>query len=96
MRLIYATGTPRQLEFAVAPAHAALPAGARVLAVCDGQRVEGRIDGNTFDGMTDQEYYTLQSLISDVRRSELRAAPAAAASGLRHFVRRLLGAPAGA
>ena len=99
MRLIYATGTPRQLEFAVAPAHSALPAGARVLAVCDGEHFEGRLDGNTFDHMTDQEYYTLQSLISEARRSELRTASvraASAASGLRHLVRRLLGAPANA
>lgn len=92
MRLIYATGSQRQLEFAVAPGPAAVPRGARVMAVCDGGRVEGRIDGNTFDGMTDQEYYTLQSLITDARRSELRGSPNAAGRGLRQLLRRFLSA----
>ena len=91
MRLVYATGTPRQMQFAVAAAPTALPVGARILAVCDGERVEGRIDGNTFDRMTDEEYYTLQSLISDARRNELRGATAHT-HGLRQLLRRLVGA----
>lgn len=97
MKLVYATGTPRSLEFAVAARRDALPKGAQVLAVCDGERFDGRLDGSTFDRMTDQEYYTLQTLIAEARRAERKASllrTRGALAPFRSLIRRLLGNPA--
>jgi hypothetical protein len=94
MRLVYATNTPRHFEFAVAARPDALPSGAQILAVCDGQQFEGRLDGSAFDRMTDEEYYTLQTMIARARRDERRRSFLHARRALAPFrtaFRRLLG-----
>ena len=70
MKLVYATGAPRNFEFAVAARRESLPKGARVLAVCEGGRVEGHLDGLTFDRMTDEEYYAFQATVADAKVQE--------------------------
>ena len=82
MKLVYATGTPRHFEFAVAAGSDSLPAGARVLAVCEGACVEGHLDGLTFDRMTDEEYYAFQATVADARVQETSAARGGALSRL--------------
>lgn len=96
MKLVYATGRPRNFEFAVASGPAHLPAGARVLAVCDGRAADSLLDEQTFGAMTDEEFYTLQSLIAASRGSEsarpnIPARPAATTGPLRRFFRRVAG-----
>lgn len=96
MRFVYATGRPRSFEFAVATGPLRLPQGARVLAVCDGAATDTRLDEQTFGQMSDEEYYTLQALISSTQRDE-SARPAATSAGpgeagtLRRFFRRVAG-----
>lgn len=70
MQLVYATGRPRNFEFAVASGHHHLPAGARIMAVCDGSLTDSQLDEQTFGAMTDEEYYTLQGLIASSQRTE--------------------------
>lgn len=96
MRLVYATGRPRNFEFDVATGPLRLPAGARVLAVCDGAATQTRLDEQTFGAMTDEEYYTLQALISSTQTAE-SARPDTTSAGpgeagtLRRIFRRVAG-----
>ena len=95
MKLVYATGRPRTFEFAVASGPLHLPAGARVLAVCDGSLTDTKLDEQTFGAMTDEEYYTLQSLIASLQTTEA-ARPNTQKTGggvaepLRRFFRRVV------
>ncbi|HEX5709373.1 MAG TPA: hypothetical protein VFX96_18875 [Pyrinomonadaceae bacterium] len=96
MRLVYATGRPRSFEFAVASGPLHLPAGARVLAVCDGPAIDSQLDEQTFGAMSDEEYYTLQALISSLQSAEsarpkTTSAPTANTGTLRRFFRRVAG-----
>ena len=68
--IVYATGEPGYFEFATASKQGTLPTGARVLAVADGERTTELIGENTFQRMTDAEYYELQRMICQVRQSE--------------------------
>jgi hypothetical protein len=88
MKLVYATGAPRNFEFAVATRRESIPSGARVLAVCDGDRVEGHLDGLTFDRMSDEEYYAFQATVADARTQETSVVRR---NGLARLLRRLLG-----
>lgn len=96
MRLVYATGRPRNFEFDVTSGPLNLPAGARVLAVCDGPATDTRLDEQTFGAMSDEEYYTLQALISSTERAEsarpnTTPAHAGHTGTLRRFFRRVAG-----
>ena len=70
MTLVYATGEPGFLEFAIASNRGLLPKGATILAVTDGERLTELLDEHTFNRMTDEEYYELQGIINHVRQSE--------------------------
>ena len=74
MKIIYATGRPSDMEFAVTSSENLIPKEATVYAVCDGKRTETKLDEQTFGAMTDGEYYRLQSLISAARESEAERA----------------------
>ncbi|HEY9402917.1 MAG TPA: hypothetical protein VIQ24_09495 [Pyrinomonadaceae bacterium] len=71
MTLVYATGRPRNFEFATACCHPKLPADAVVLASCEGEHTTSLLDEQTFNRMSDEEYYELQGLISDARQGEV-------------------------
>lgn len=68
MTLVYATGEPRRYEFATAASRRHVPEGATVFAVIEtGRGVEFLAD-QTFEQMSDEEYYELQGLVNDARR----------------------------
>jgi hypothetical protein len=66
--LVYATGQPGFLEFATASNQRLLPSGATVIAIADGERTTEFLDEYTFNRMTDEEYYELQGMLSNVRQ----------------------------
>jgi hypothetical protein len=66
--LVYATGQPGFLEFATSSNQRLLPSGATVLAIADGERTTEFLDEYTFNRMTDEEYYELQGMLSNVRQ----------------------------
>ncbi|MFL6231198.1 MAG: hypothetical protein ACJ741_20680 [Pyrinomonadaceae bacterium] len=70
MTLVYATGQPRSLEFATAASRRLVPGGATVLAVVDDERAVAMLDEQTFERMTDTEYYELQGLINSAQRDD--------------------------
>lgn len=70
MCVIYATGEPRHFEFAKAEDGKQAPDDATVFAVCDGKRIDERLDADVFEAMSDGEYYELKSLVGDVRCCE--------------------------
>ncbi len=78
MQLIYATGQPRNMEFAVANSAATVPADATVLATCTRDAEVEHLDDHTFATMTDAEFYSFRSLVNTVRRLESRRAERAA------------------
>jgi hypothetical protein len=71
MTLVYATGRPRNFEFATACCHPKLPADAVVLATCEGEHTTSLLDEQTFNRMSDEEYYELQGLINAARQGEV-------------------------
>lgn len=69
MTLVYATGEPGYLEFATASNQGSLPSGAKVLAIADGERTTELLGENTFQRMTDEEYYALQEVLNNMQKS---------------------------
>lgn len=74
MHFIYATGQPRNMEFAVATTAAAVPADAVVLATFNRHHEEEYLDEQTFAAMTDAEFYTFRALTSIAQRLETQSA----------------------
>ena len=92
MQVIYATGKPRLLEFAVAEQRQAVPADAIVLAMCDGDRLVSQVDESLFAAITDGEYYTYMALLRDaVEREKKRLRDRRAATTARRFFNWLSG-----
>lgn len=86
MTIVYALGQPRFFEFATARSRHLLPAGAVILAICDGERTTDLLDECTFQRMSDEEYYELQGLIKDAREYERsRSGSGQRAGWLRKF-----------
>ena len=89
MRIVYATGTGRGREFAVAQAPESLPEGAQVFAVCNGAEV-ARCREEQLDSLADGEYYAFQSALREAAARELQAARPSRAEGRRGLLRRLI------
>lgn len=70
MQVIYATGQPRLLEFAVADRRQTVPTGATVFAICDGDRLVSQLDEDLFNAIADEEYYTYMALLRDAVEQE--------------------------
>ena len=70
MRVIYATGQPRNLDFAVTDNRAAVPAGAVLFAVCTAERTIENLDEDLFNAITDEEYYSFRALVNESERLE--------------------------
>lgn len=70
MTLVYATGQPRSLEFAAVGSRRLVPADGRVVAVVDDGCTVELLDEQTFERMSDEEYYAMQGLINDARRNQ--------------------------
>ena len=70
MQLVYATGQPRFMEFAIASTPDRVPAGARVFAACTAESAEEHLDEHTFGAMTDEEFFTFKQLVHRARQLE--------------------------
>lgn len=96
MQLIYATGQPRQLRFAVVDRRQDVPAGATVLAICDGTRHVSQLEEHFFAAITDEEYYTYMELLREVvKREKTRLNERHQASAERRFANWLSGVLSG-
>ncbi|MCA1566454.1 MAG: hypothetical protein LC803_12600 [Acidobacteria bacterium] len=71
MQFIYATGQPRNMEFAVTSREDRVPSGATIYATLyrGGKAVEN-LDEHTFNAMSDEEFYTFRSIIQDARQQD--------------------------
>ena len=92
MQIIYATGKPRLLEFTIAEQRRAVPDGATVFAICDGDRIVSQLDERLFAAITDEEYYNYMALLRDaVTREKRRLRDRNAATTVRRFLNWLSG-----
>lgn len=75
MQFVYATGQPRNMEFAVTNRQDRVPSGATIYATLHGGglTVES-LDEHTFNAMTDEEFYTFRSLVQDARQKDAQGA----------------------
>ena len=75
MQFVYATGQPRNMEFAIASRQDRVPSDATIYATLyrGGKAVEN-LDEHTFNAMSDEEFYTFRSLIQDARQNEAEGA----------------------
>jgi hypothetical protein len=74
MKVIYATGEPRYLDFAVTNNRSAVPAGAILLAICTGEKTMENLDEDLFNALTDEEYYAFRALVNEAEQLERRRA----------------------
>ena len=87
MQVIYVTEEPRGLDFAVVDRPEAVPAGATILAICDGARYVPQLDEHFFAAITDEEYYTYMALVREVVNGEKKEADDShTVSAARRFV----------
>ena len=68
MQFVYATGQPRNMEFAVTSRQDRVPTGATIYATLCGSKTVENLDEHTFNAMSDEEFYTFRSLIQDARQ----------------------------
>ena len=76
MRVIYATGQPRHLDFAITDNRADVPASVIVFAICTAERTIENLDEDLFGAISDEEYYTFRGLVHEVERLEKQPRPA--------------------
>ncbi len=81
MHFIYATGPPRQREFAVTERPQVIPSDAIVCAVCHGKCSLRNLDGELWDEMTDQEFFKLRKMLRLAIAAEVKPNHAAAHPG---------------
>lgn len=70
MQIVYATGSPRYLEFYLAKRREAVPQGATIFAICDGERTIENQDEDLFNAITDEEYFTFRAMVTQAARIE--------------------------
>lgn len=70
MQFVYATGQPRNMEFAITSRQDRVPTGATIYATLCGSRAVENLDEHTFNAMSDEEFYTFRSLVQDARQGE--------------------------
>jgi hypothetical protein len=70
MRVIYATGQPRDLDFAVTDSREAVPSGAILFAICTAERTIENLDEDLFNAITDEEYYAFRALVNEAEQLE--------------------------
>lgn len=68
MQFVYATGQPRNMEFAITSRQDRVPSGATIYATLCGSRAVENLDEHTFDAMSDEEFYTFRSLVQNARQ----------------------------
>ncbi|HEY0405896.1 MAG TPA: hypothetical protein VGC89_09210 [Pyrinomonadaceae bacterium] len=92
MKIVYAMCSPRQLDFYLTDRREAVPSGATVFAICTGDRTIENQDEDLFAAISDEEYFTLRSMVKEAEQQEVNrqvsSAPRVGPS-LRQFFRRL-------
>ena len=68
MQFVYATGQPRNMEFAITSRQDRVPTGATIYATLCGSKAVENLDEHTFNAMSDEEFYTFRSLVQDARQ----------------------------
>ena len=92
MQLVYATGR-RERDFKIAEEQGKVPADARIYATCTTEATTENVGETTFQGMTDEEYYTLRAAVREAqelaRAEQLEAARRGASNKTFNFFHRL-------
>jgi hypothetical protein len=91
MQLVYAT-EQRERDFKIAEEQGRVPAGARIYATCTPEVTTENVGEITFQGMTDEEYYTLKAMVREAQgraRAEQSEARRETANKTFNFFRRL-------
>lgn len=92
MQVIYATGRAGYLDFAIVEQRRAVPAGARVFAICKGDRVVSELDELLFAAMSDVEYYDYMAVLRvAIEREKRRLRERHPATIVRRFLNWLSG-----
>ena len=92
MQVIYATGEPGYLHFAIAEQRRAVPAGARVFAICKGDRVVSELDERLFAAISVVDYYDYTAVLREaLAREKSRLREPNAATMVRRFLNWLSG-----
>lgn len=68
MQFVYATGQPRNMEFAITSRQDRVPSGATIYATLCGSKAVENLDEQTFNAMSDEEFYTYRSLVQNARQ----------------------------
>ena len=76
MQFVYATGQPRNMEFAVTSRQDRVQTGATIYATLCGSKAVENLDEHTFNAMSDEEFYTYRALIQEARRLQSENAEA--------------------
>lgn len=74
MQVIYATGEPRYLDFAITNNRSAVPSNAILLAICTAEKTMENLDEDLFNALTDEEYYTFRALVFEAEQLVKRGA----------------------
>src|SRR5215207_8725734 len=72
MQLVYATGY-REREFQIAESRTEVPSGARVYATCTKEKAVEDVGEVTFQGMSEDEYYSLKAMVRAARERAPRS-----------------------
>ena len=92
MQVIYATGEPGYLDFAIVEQRRAVPGGARVFAICKGDRVVSELDEMLFAAISDVDYYNYMAVLRQaLEREKSRLRERNAATVVRRFISWLSG-----
>lgn len=70
MQFVYATGQPRNMEFAITSRQDRVPSGATIYATLCGSKAVENLDEHTFNAMSDEEFYAYKSLLQDARQQQ--------------------------
>ena len=91
MQLVYATGY-REREFQIAENRKEVPSGARVYATCTKESTVEDVGEVTFQGMSEEEYYSLKAMVREARQRAMAEKQSAGdASSVRSFIGKLFG-----
>lgn len=72
MKIVYAMCSPRQLDFYLTDRREAVPPDATVFAICTGERTIENQDEDLFAAISDEEYFTLQTMVKEAEQLEAK------------------------
>lgn len=74
MQFVYATGQPRNMEFAITSQQHHIPTGATIYATLCGSKAVENLDEHTFNSMSDEEFYAYRALLQNAREQQQQGA----------------------